>query len=156
MRDNDTPTPLHALAQGLLAGAAGTAAMTAAQTALYRIQGSEGSTTPAEVAKRVIRGVFHRRVDERHTDRLNTLMHVGYGTGWGIPFGITMGSIDASPLPAGLIFGTAVWAASLVELPLMKLAPPVWRYSPGQLASDLGFHLVYGLGAATAWAVVDR
>jgi hypothetical protein len=49
-----------------------------------------------------------------------------------------------------------VWGASLVELPAMNPAPPVWKYPPDQPASDLGFHLAYGVGVATAHAVLDR
>ena len=52
---------------------------------------------------------------------------------------------------AGLLRG-----ASLVQLPAMGLAPPVWEYPPQQLASSVGFHLVYGVGDATAYAVLDR
>jgi hypothetical protein len=53
-------------------------------------------------------------------------------------------------------FAGVVWGASLVQLPAMGLAPPVWEYPPPQLASDVGFHLVYGVGVATAYAVLDR
>jgi NADH dehydrogenase len=42
------------LFKGLVAGAAGTAAMTAAQTAYYKATGAEGSMTPAEVGKKIL------------------------------------------------------------------------------------------------------
>jgi hypothetical protein len=32
----------------------------------------------------------------------------------------------------------------------------VWRQKPGQIATDVGFHLVYGLAAAGALAVLRR
>ena len=51
-------TPLSAAVRGLLAGAAGTVAMTAAQTAYYRATGSESSSTPGEVGKRIVEGVL--------------------------------------------------------------------------------------------------
>jgi hypothetical protein len=35
----------------------------------------------------------------------------------------------------------------------MKLAPPVWKYEPAQLASDLSFHLIYGVTAGLAYSV---
>jgi hypothetical protein len=40
----------------------------------------------------------------------------------------------------------------LIHLPAMKLAPPVWEYSPQQLLSDAGFHLVYGTATAAAFS----
>jgi len=80
------------------------------------------------------------------------MMHGLYGTSWGIPYGIAAGSRRGSaPVRSGLAFGLAVWGASLVELPAMKLAPPPWEYSPPQLATDVGFHLVYGVAVAVAF-----
>jgi hypothetical protein len=38
--------------------------------------------------------------------------------------------------------------ASLVELPAMKLAPPVWETEPASVAADFGFHLLYGVAVA--------
>lgn len=148
------PTPLGTVARGLAAGAAGTAAMTVCQTAVAKVRGTEPSTTPAEVAKRVIRGVFHRRVDEGKTGLLNNAMHWGYGTSWGTVYALADGVVAVPVVPRGLAFGTVVWGASLVELPAMKLAPPVWEYPPLELALDVSYHLVYGVAAAAAYAAL--
>jgi len=150
------PSPLGAVAKGAIAGTLGTAAMTGAQTLAYKIQDSEGSTTPAEVAKRIIKGVFGRDVPEEKTELLNNVMHWSYGTGWGVLYGLTQGSAQGSAMKAGLLFGTAVWGASLVELPAMGLAPPVWEYPLSSLAQDVGFHLVYGAATGVAFAAIDR
>lgn len=148
------PSPAGAVARALAAGAAGTAAMTAYQTAVAKLRGSEPSTTPAEVGKRVIRGVFHRRFDEDQTPLLNNAMHWGYGTGWGAAYALTDG-IGLPVLPRGLGFGTLVWGASLLELPAMKLAPPVWDYPPAELALDISYHLVYGVTVAAAYQALS-
>ncbi|MGI8429034.1 MAG: hypothetical protein ACR2OB_06950 [Solirubrobacteraceae bacterium] len=142
--------------RGAIAGAAGTAVMTAAQTAYYKRTGAESSSTPYEVAKRIIEGVLQRPVPAERKDTLNTGMHVVYGTSWGVPYGILAASHATSPpvLRSALRLGVAVWGASLVELPAMQLAPPVWKYDPKSLVTDLGFHLVYGLGAAVAFRVL--
>lgn len=91
VKSSATPRPIGAVARGLAAGAAGTAAMTVYQTAVAKIRGSEASTTPAEVGKRVIHGVFHRRFDEDRTSALNNAMHWGYGTSWGAVYALTDG-----------------------------------------------------------------
>jgi len=65
------------------AGVAGTVAMTAVQTAVAKARGQEASTTPAEVAKRIIRGVFQGEVSEERTELFNNVMHWSYGTSWG-------------------------------------------------------------------------
>ncbi len=141
------------IARGVLAGAAGTAAMTAAQTAYYKATGSESSSTPAEVAKRIIGGVLQREVPDDKDEQLNTGMHVLYGTSWGALLGLA--AAGRSP-GSGVLFGLTVWAASLVELPAMQLAPPVWEYDAKSLGTDVGFHLVYGVAAATAYKRLDR
>lgn len=134
-----------AIARGVLAGVAGTATMTAAQGAYYKATGAEGSTTPAEVGKRLIRGVLQRDVSDERTETLNQVMHWGYGTTWGTLYGMA-----ARRPTLGLAFGTLVWGASLVELPAMQLSPPVWELPPSSIAPDLGFHLVFGVGVAAA------
>lgn len=138
-----TETPLMALRRGLIAGAVGTAVMTAAQTAYYKATGSEPSSTPAEVGKRIIRGVLQRDVSDDKEGVLNNAMHWLYGTQWGLLYGL------AARRPThGIVFGFVVWGASLVELPAMKLAPPVWEMEPAAIAPDLGFHLLYGVAVA--------
>jgi hypothetical protein len=85
-------------------------------------------------------------------------MHWLYGTSWGVAIGALTAGEDGPPpvVPTGLALGLGVWAASLVELPLLGVAPPVWRQKPGQIATDVGFHLVYGFAAAAALAVLRR
>lgn len=128
--------------------------MTAYQTAVAKARGSEPSTTPAEVAKRVIRGVLQREVSEDRTDTLNNAMHWTYGTGWGAVYGIVQGSLHAPTLRHGLGFGTLVWGSSLVQLPALGLAPPVWKYPPAELGLDVSYHLVYGVAVAAAFAAL--
>ncbi len=156
MKDNKTPTPLGAVARGLAAGAAGTAAMSVYQTSAAKLRGSEPSTTPAEVGKRVIRGVFHRRFDDDQTNKLSNAMHWGYGTSWGAMYALSDGLGDVPVLRRGLVLGTLVWGASLIQLPAMKLAPPVWEYPPLELGLEVSYHLVSGLAAAATYAALRR
>lgn len=140
-------SPVRALRRGVLAGVAGTAAMTAAQTAYYNATGSDPSTAPAEVAKRIIRGVLQRDVSDDLTPVLNNAMHFAYGTGWGALY-----SLAARRPTFGVAFAGVVWGASLVELPAMKLAPPIWEMAPESIAPDVAFHVLY----ATVTALTHR
>ncbi|MGI8904205.1 MAG: hypothetical protein ACR2IP_11250 [Solirubrobacteraceae bacterium] len=147
-------TPRGAAIAGLAAGAAGTAAMTGAQLAYMQSTGGESSGTPGAVGKRILEGVFQREVSADEEPTLNNVMHWVYGTSWGLVYGISGGARRRRALRSGLAFGLVVWGASLAELPAMKLGPPVWEYDAQALAPDLGFHLVYGIGAAVAYRVL--
>ncbi len=149
-------TPLGAVARGAVAGAAGTAVMTGYQLAVAKLRGSESSSAPAEVAKRISEGVFDHPVPEERMGALNNAMHVVYGTGWGPVYGIAQGSLELPAFHHGLLFGTLVWGSSLIELPALGIAPPVWETPPLEVALDLSYHLVYGLGVAGAFALLSR
>ncbi|MBA3370485.1 MAG: hypothetical protein H0T96_03410 [Thermoleophilaceae bacterium] len=149
-------TPLGAVIKGLVAGAIGTAVMTAYQLAVANAMGSGPSNVPGEVGKRVLEGVFQREVSDEQVEQLTNPVHVIYGVSWGPLYGIVQSSLSRGSGRHGLAFGTAVWGASLVQLPAMKLAPPVWEMSPSSIALDLSYHLVYGIGVAAAYAAIDR
>jgi Predicted periplasmic/secreted protein len=149
-------TPLGAVIKGLVAGAIGTAVMTAYQLAAGQAMGSGPSNVPGEVGKRVLEGVFQREVSDEQVEQLTNPVHVIYGVSWGPLYGIVQSSLSRGSGRHGLAFGTAVWGASLVQLPAMKLAPPVWEMSPSSIALDLSYHLVYGIGVAAAYAAIDR
>lgn len=153
--DDEPPRPSRwgAVARGVAAGAVGTAAMTSAQIAYLKATGGEPSSAPGEVGRRLIEGVAGRRVPRRHRDALNQGVHAVYGTSWGLPFGLVAGSLPGRP-PApvsGVALGLTAWGVSLIGLPALNLAPALWQQSPAALASDLGFHLVYGVATATAY-----
>jgi hypothetical protein len=159
-------TPLGALARGLAAGVAGTAAMTAWQELSARLQSSgdgpgqdepsdpwESASVPAQVGRRIIEGVFQREAPPSWIGPLTQIMHWGYGTGWGAVYGLVAGSRRLPPLRGGLAFGTVVWTLSYVQLVPMGLYEPPWRYGPSGLALDLSYHLAYGAGVGAGWAL---
>ncbi|MGI8428108.1 MAG: hypothetical protein ACR2OB_02135 [Solirubrobacteraceae bacterium] len=103
-------SPLGAVGKGLVAGAAGTAAMTGYQLAVAKLRDSGSSSAPAEVARRVIGGVFQRHVPEDRMDARNNAMHVLYGTSWGPVYGVAQSSLDLPVAHHGVLFGTLVGA----------------------------------------------
>ncbi len=129
--------------------------MTSVQVAYLKATGGEPSSAPEAVGRRIIKGVLGRRVPRRQRPALNQLMHGLYGTSWGLPFGLGAGTRPPlSPAAGGIALGLTVWGTSLIELPALGLAPPPWQQSPAALASDLGFHLVYGTVTGVAFAVL--
>lgn len=167
------PTPLGAIARGPAARVIGTAAMTLHQKAISRIQSSRScdrlcgdgdapqdpwkeAPTPALVGKRVIEGVFHRRVPADRIGALTTFMHWAYGIAWGGVYGTVQGTVRANPALLGPSFGAAVWAASYAELVPMGLYDPPWNYPPKTLANDLGYHATYGAGVAAGYLLFEH
>lgn len=152
MRSPNTAEPLRAVKSGIAAGAGGTAVMTAAQMAYYKATGAQASTVPAQVARRIVGGVLRRDLPPEGAQgiepALNTAMHWLYGTSWGALFGLTAAGRQPG---SGVMFGLVVWGASLVQLPAMKLARPIWKQDLSAIAPDLCFHLLYGTATAAAY-----
>ena len=161
-------TPLGAVGRGLVAGVVGTAAMTAWQELSARLMSSgenggeeaepkdpwEQASAPALVAKRIGEGVFQREVSSDLIPLLTNVTHWGYGTVWGAAYGLLAGSSRESGVGGrGVAFGTGVWLASYVQLVPMGLYEPPWKYSPKELAMELSYHLVYGVGVAAGFRV---
>jgi hypothetical protein len=157
-------------ARGLVAGAAGTVAMTAWQTLAARLQsdqsgegdhGSEPSdpwaeaSAPAKVGRMILQALGY---DPPATQiaLLTNVMHWGYGTTWGGVYGAVMGkAAHQRPLARGLGFGAWVWVMSYVQLVPLGLYELPWKYPPPELALDLSYHLAYGAGLGAAGALVE-
>jgi uncharacterized membrane protein len=144
------PTPARDLGIGLLAGLAGTGAMTIAQGAGFALTGAEPSGTPAVVADRLKRRAGRGRLKRRQRPAANQAMHWVYGTSWGIPYGIVSAVGDVPPELSGPGFGLLVWMAGLAQLPALGVSEPVWKRAPASLAGEALLHLVYGIGAGAA------
>ncbi|HZP72431.1 MAG TPA: DUF1440 domain-containing protein [Gaiellaceae bacterium] len=156
---------LKTLARGLVAGAAGTAVMTAYQLAVAKAKGEPLSTPvphrwadappPAQVAKKAADAVGEgRRFTREDVPMLTNAMHWLYGIGWGVVYGV-LARNRPSPVASGVVFGLGVWAAAYAELVPLGIYKPPWQYEPAELAVDGSYHLVYGLAVAGAFAALD-
>jgi hypothetical protein len=160
------PTPLGAVARGIVAGAAGTAAMDALLFGRYRRGGgtssaeewesSEGMSSwedapaPAQVGKRLLEGLFDRKLPPTRARLVNNVTHWAFGMFAGAQYGIVAESLPKHRILYGLPFGAAVWASGYVILPAAKLYQPIWEYDAKTLAKDLSAHVVYGVATAGA------
>ncbi len=107
-------TPLGAVGRGLLAGLAGTAAMTAWQELARRLQKSseqpssershgeeqkqdpwQRAPAPAKVAKRLLEGVFRRQVPPEKIGLLTNVTHWSYSTACGAVYCVGLTARDA-------------------------------------------------------------
>ena len=148
---------LKALAEGagkgLAAGLAGTAAMTVSSTLEAKLRGRPFSTAPAKAATKAL-GI-ETFDDGAAYARFSTLVHWGYGTGWGAVRGL----LRAVGIPSGLatpLHFAALWGSALYTLPKYEVAPPVTEWGVEEVAIDVFHHLVYVTAAAAAYELLDR
>ena len=138
--------------KGLFAGLLGTVAMTISSTAEMKIRGRPASNAPAVAAGKVL-GVEPK--DEEGEARFSTLVHWGYGTGWGVVRGLVGTAGLEGPAAAAAHFG-AVWGAEQVMLPALNVAPPFWTWGAKEVGIDAFHHLVYVTATSVAYSILDR
>ena len=132
--------------RGLVAGAIGTAAITAAQAIAAKATNGGESHAPAEAAEKVV-GIHADGPEERK--RLNVGVHWAYGTLLGLPRSLMSALGMGGPSATMLHFGL-VWGGAMAMLPSLDLAPPPWRWGAGELAKDGAMHAVYAVAAGAA------
>lgn len=135
-------TAANAIGRGLVAGLAGTVAMTVSSTLEAKRSGRGSSDTPAQAVATVI-GVDEFE-DDAAKQRTNQLAHWGYGTGLGAVRGL-LDAVGLSRNVADVGFHAVVWGAEQTMLPGLGLAPPMTQWDARQVATDLTHHTVYSL-----------
>jgi hypothetical protein len=139
--------------KGLVAGFAGTAAMTVSSTLEQHLRGRAASTAPADATAKVL-GI-ERFTDDGAKNRFSNLVHWGYGTGWGVVRGL-LATAGLQPAAATLAHGAAVWGNEQVMLPALDVAPPVYMWPREEVAIDAWHHLVYVTATGVAYGLLDR
>ena len=152
--ESKTISLLRDAGNGMLAGIAGTVAMTIAQGAEFVLTDAEPSSSPSDVLDLIKRKSGHGKLKRKHRRVANQAMHWLYGTSWGIPYGIVASHTKVPPEVSGPVFGMLVFGAATAEYPLLGLADVPWKRSLESLGSEALFHLVYGLGAGAAMRAI--
>ena len=150
---NRVDTLATAIGRGLVAGLAGTAAMTVSSTLEARLRGRAFSTAPARATATVL-GIREFDSDLAQA-RWNDLSHWGYGTGWGVLRGL-LGSTPMSPRAATLAHGAAIYGAAQVTLPALEIAPPSIFWGAKEIVIDAFHHAVYAVVTGAAHTALTR
>jgi hypothetical protein len=140
-----------AIGRGLVAGFAGTAAMTISSTLEAKLRGRAPSSAPARATAKML-GIkeFEDGVAEA---RFNDLSHWGYGTGWGVVRGL----LAATGMPAKqatIAHGAAIYGAAQVTLPALEIAPPAIFWGKDEIAIDAFHHAVYAAATGLAYGLI--
>jgi hypothetical protein len=166
---NPRPSPIGAVVRGVVAAAAGTAAMDMYHYARHRVGGGtsgplrwefggepdwEKVSAPAQVGRRLVEGFTQRPLSARWAVLTQNVTHWAYGGVWGGAYGVVVGSLPRRRLAYGPVFGSTVWLSGYAVLPLAGLYKPIWQYDRRTLALDLGGHLVFGTVSAAAFRLL--
>ena len=139
-------------ARGLVAGLAGTAAMTVSSTIEQKLRGRPASTAPADAAAKVL-GIKSFPSD-RAKNTFSNVVHWGYGTSWGAVRGV-MRALGMSPVAATGAHFSAVWGSEQVMLPALEVAPPVTMWGKEEIAIDGFHHLVYVTATGISYELLN-
>jgi hypothetical protein len=140
------------IGKGLVAGFAGTAAMTVSSTLEAKLRGRAPSSAPERATAKVL-GIASFE-DSIAQARFNDLSHWGYGTGWGVVRGL----LDAAGVPPGkatAAHGVSVWGSAQVTLPALDVAPPAIFWPKEEIAIDAFHHTVYALATSLAYELLS-
>jgi hypothetical protein len=146
-------TIASSIGKGLVAGVAGTAAMTVSSSLEARIRHRAASSAPARATAKVL-GIKEFE-DDIAAARFNDLSHWGYGTMWGVVRGL-LGATGLSPKAATAAHGAAVWGSAAVTLPALEVAPPFVFWGRKEVAIDLWHHAVYATATGLAYRLIDE
>ena len=144
-RRRNVPWPVRSV----LAGAAGTAAMSLAYGSERRLRHAKASLdyddslVPGEIVANIVR--LHD-VTDREEAELGMALRWGYGSAFGLWHGILRRRL---PEPwAALAFGATLMSATLILFPVLGRTPPPWRWPADVIATSVGTHAAYVLTVA--------
>lgn len=143
------PWPLRSV----LAGTAGTAALTLAYRTEHRVRRTvrgpldyDDSLVPGQI----VASVMHLpHVTDRGEQDLGLALRWGYGSAFGIFHGWLRRRVGEPWASAA--FGSVLMSATFSLFPLLGRTPPPWRWPPDVLATSVGTHVAY----VTAVGLVD-
>jgi hypothetical protein len=155
------------LAAGAGAGLAGTMVILGLHTATDKIAPDANEPTRDDPgnfmtwqAERLLPDQARHRVPETLESLSAAGLHFGYGTTFGVLYGLvrpqgpaTAGSIVIE----GSLLGLACWAVGYLGwLPATGLMAPVTRQKPAQVAGPIIQHIAYGIAAVAAFDWLRR
>jgi hypothetical protein len=140
------------MGRGLVAGAVGTAAITASQMVEMRITGRQPSTAASDAAGKVL-GV--KPESREHQQRFGTIVHWLYGTAWGAVPGLLVG-LGSSGRRTAMGTWAAIWGTEQAMLPALIDSPPLSEQEPKTVAIDVAHHAVYAVVTTAVLAMLNR
>jgi hypothetical protein len=149
----------HALAHGLVAGAAGTTALNVATYLDMAVRGRPSSAVPARAAERFAArlglGFGDGEPAEPRKEAVGALLGYGAGVGVGAACGLAQPLLRRLPRPlAATVVGLGTMAVTDTANAVLGTTDPR-EWSAADWASDVVPHLVFGAATAAALDLLD-
>jgi hypothetical protein len=166
MKRHIRPSPIGALARGLVAGALGSAAQDLFFRLTRKIEPArlEGAFAPPErdqieenatetVARRVMEGLLQRPLSPAGKARGAIVVHYAFGAALGGMYGLLRETTPALRTPLGtLAYGFGAWmVGDNLVIPTFRLGGWPQAYPLKTHAYALGAHLVYSVAVAASY-----
>ena len=139
-----------AVGKGLIAGLAGTLAMTVSQMIEMKITKRKPSTAPAEAVKKTL----DIEATPGNEKKFSNEVHYVYGTSWGVIRGL-LSLVGITGFVATSVHLAAVWGTAITIEPKLKIAPPVTEWESKDIAIDIFHHVVYAVVAGIVFDAID-
>lgn len=139
-----------AIGKGLIAGLAGTVAMTLSQKIEMNITGRKPSTSPADAVKKVL----HIKAEKANKETFSNEVHYAYGSSWGVVRGL-LSLAGITGFAATSLHMAALWGTAITIEPKLEIAPPVTQWKPKDIGIDILHHLVYAVVAGIVFDAMD-
>ena len=137
--------------RSILAGGAGTLALTLAYAAERRVRRRHRGQLDYDdslVPGQIVASIMHLpHVTGREENELGLALRWGYGSVFGVWHGILRRRYP-EPL-ASALFGATLMSATLTLFPLLGRTPPPWRWPMDVMATSLATHLAYVVAVGT-------
>lgn len=140
-----------AIGKGIIAGLAGTLAISISQAIEMKITGRGPSEAPVKVASQV---TDVKPTSEESKEKVSNEIHWAYGTSWGVARGL-LGLTGLKGITATLLHLAAIWGTEQVMLPKYDAAPPITEEEPQTIGIDILHHAVYAMAAGLVYDALD-
>ena len=139
-----------AIGKGLIAGLAGTVAITVSQMIEMRITKRKASNSPARAVKKAL----NIEATPGNNEDFSNEVHWVYGTSWGVMRGLlSMAGIRG--FAATSLHLASIWGTAATIQPKLDIAPPLSEWEPKDIAIDILHHTVYAIVAGLVFDAID-
>jgi len=139
-----------AIGKGLIAGFAGTIAITVSQLIEMRITKRKSSNAPAKAVKNVL----HIEASPGNKEDFSNEVHWVYGTSWGVMRGL-LSIAGINGFAATSLHLASIWGTAATIQPKLDIAPPLSEWEPKDIAIDIFHHAVYAIVAGLVYDAMD-